>query len=166
MTLGPAPQLNGRHVIFGRVVAGFEVLNDLESMGTCTGEPDGSVVITDCGEWSEKHALCGYWVDMPDPDHYTGVSPTFVSCPRVGVVSPNDQVFEKFKNAFDEMHVVVVPFSFKSDSLIHFSAVLIAPSSKDQITLQDGKIITCKPAEARKHVLELLGPFQSIQMNE
>ena len=42
--------LDGKHVVFGRVVEGMEVLGKMEAMGTQSGKTSRQVVITDCGE--------------------------------------------------------------------------------------------------------------------
>jgi peptidylprolyl isomerase len=73
ITFGPAPQLNGdapsrllapalsssdhhpragKHVVFGKVVSGFEVLEQIEAVGVPAGqdgEPVRTVLIFDCG---------------------------------------------------------------------------------------------------------------------
>jgi len=43
-------QLDGKHVVFGNVVAGFDVLAAIEAAGTPSGTPTAAVVIADCGE--------------------------------------------------------------------------------------------------------------------
>lgn len=42
--------LDGKHVVFGRVVEGMEVLDKMEAVGTQSGKTSRQVVITDCGE--------------------------------------------------------------------------------------------------------------------
>lgn len=42
--------LNGKHTVFGRVVEGLRVLDDLEYVGTQSGKPKQVCRITDCGE--------------------------------------------------------------------------------------------------------------------
>ncbi|XP_008280035.1 peptidyl-prolyl cis-trans isomerase F, mitochondrial [Stegastes partitus] len=42
--------LNGRHVVFGFVVDGVDVVKVIEKQGTHSGTPSAKVVITDCGE--------------------------------------------------------------------------------------------------------------------
>jgi cyclophilin family peptidyl-prolyl cis-trans isomerase len=34
--LGPAPHLNGKHVVFGEVVEGFEVVDKMEAAGVAS----------------------------------------------------------------------------------------------------------------------------------
>lgn len=49
-TFGPAKQLNGKHVVFGGVVEGAEVLDALEALPTAADEtPAVEVIIADCG---------------------------------------------------------------------------------------------------------------------
>ncbi|KAL9651803.1 hypothetical protein ABK040_014448 [Willaertia magna] len=50
MSEGPLPQLDGKHVAFGKVISGFEVLKGLEQYGNRLGNVDKKVVISDCGQ--------------------------------------------------------------------------------------------------------------------
>merc|ERR1711865_314064 len=50
----PTPWLDGKHVVFGRVVEGMEVLAEIERHGSRSGETDLRVEIQDCGQiWPE-----------------------------------------------------------------------------------------------------------------
>jgi cyclophilin family peptidyl-prolyl cis-trans isomerase len=42
--------LDGRHVVFGKVVEGMDVVKKMEALGTASGKPTAKVVIADCGE--------------------------------------------------------------------------------------------------------------------
>ena len=42
--------LDGRHVVFGRVVEGMDVLDAIEAVGSPSGTPSKKVVIVDSGE--------------------------------------------------------------------------------------------------------------------
>ena len=42
--------LDGKHVVFGRVVDGFEVLDNLESVGSEEGKTKAPCYIADCGQ--------------------------------------------------------------------------------------------------------------------
>lgn len=41
--------LNGRHVVFGSVLEGWDVVKKIEACGTSSGNPAGIVKITDAG---------------------------------------------------------------------------------------------------------------------
>ena len=47
------PHLDGRHVVFGTVVSGWDVVKDIEAAGSRSGSPKCSVVISDCGVLKE-----------------------------------------------------------------------------------------------------------------
>ena len=54
ITTAVTPHLNGKHVVFGRVVKGMDVLQKLERLGTRSGRTKKRVVIAGCGELQRK----------------------------------------------------------------------------------------------------------------
>jgi len=42
--------LDGKHVVFGEVTEGIDVVQQIESVGSSSGKPLRNVVIADCGE--------------------------------------------------------------------------------------------------------------------
>jgi cyclophilin family peptidyl-prolyl cis-trans isomerase len=42
--------LNGRHVVFGKVMEGMELVKQIEGLGTQSGATMKKIVIADCGE--------------------------------------------------------------------------------------------------------------------
>ncbi|PNW76980.1 hypothetical protein CHLRE_10g417500v5 [Chlamydomonas reinhardtii] len=50
ITLGPQPHLDGKHVVFGIVEAGMEVVRAMESEGSSSGSVERPVVIEECSE--------------------------------------------------------------------------------------------------------------------
>ena len=50
ITTVATPWLNGRHVVFGKVIEGYEIVKKIEEVGTGSGRPTKKVVIEDSGE--------------------------------------------------------------------------------------------------------------------
>ncbi|CAN4114497.1 unnamed protein product [Withania somnifera] len=53
ITTVPTPWLDGKHV-FGRVVDGYSVVQEMEKVGSDRGKTSCPVLIEDCGEIKEK----------------------------------------------------------------------------------------------------------------
>jgi len=73
VTTVPTPHLDGKHVVFGEVIAGKSVIRQVEN--TPVGEndkPEKECVIADCGEIPEGASLEEYTKREPDStgDHY------------------------------------------------------------------------------------------------
>jgi peptidylprolyl isomerase len=54
ITFIPTPWLDGKHVVFGEMVKGEDVLKKMESNGTRSGKPKCTFKIDECGELNEK----------------------------------------------------------------------------------------------------------------
>lgn len=50
ITTTETPWLDGKHVVFGQVVEGLEVVQAIEAQGTQGGQPRQAIVIADCGQ--------------------------------------------------------------------------------------------------------------------
>ena len=50
ITTVPCPWLDGKHVVFGRVVEGMNVVRAMEAQGSKSGRTRVPVVIADCGQ--------------------------------------------------------------------------------------------------------------------
>lgn len=44
------PWLDGKHVVFGKVVEGMDVVKQVESLGSESGRTKAKIVVTDCGQ--------------------------------------------------------------------------------------------------------------------
>lgn len=44
-----ASHLDGKHVVFGIVESGYEIVKEIEAVGSRSGMPGAQVVITECG---------------------------------------------------------------------------------------------------------------------
>jgi len=83
ITCTDTPHLNGKHVVFGRVEQGLDVVDDVEVLPTESDKPLNAVVIADCGELKPTDALGivedgGSGDDTPQgPQDYdaTGITP-------------------------------------------------------------------------------------------
>ena len=54
ITTAETPHLNGKHVVFGAVLSGFETVQQMEAMGSQSGTPRGTVQIVDCYDPTKK----------------------------------------------------------------------------------------------------------------
>ncbi|KAI7833759.1 cyclophilin-like domain-containing protein [Kickxella alabastrina] len=50
ITTVDCPWLDGKHVVFGKVTEGLDVVKAIEALGSQSGRPSQKVVIDDCGE--------------------------------------------------------------------------------------------------------------------
>lgn len=61
------PHLDGKHVVFGRVMDGMDVVRRMESCGRDNGTPTAEVIIDDCGELKGSAARSGVSEDVAGP---------------------------------------------------------------------------------------------------
>jgi cyclophilin family peptidyl-prolyl cis-trans isomerase len=111
------PQCDGKHVIFGEVVSGKDVLKAAEQFGTKDGTPTAPIIITDCGIFHPLHTPgAGYWFDKPDPERWNGISETFVIRPRLAIMAPSEAVIQKFQTAIGSFAAIVVSVCADDDN--------------------------------------------------
>merc|ERR1712127_99628 len=46
---GQTPHLDGKHVVFGKVVEGYDIIQKIEGVGSRSGKCSAEVKIADCG---------------------------------------------------------------------------------------------------------------------
>lgn len=54
ITLAPMEQLDGKRVVFGKVIKGNSVLFKIQDLGKKVGKPPVPIIISDCGECTPK----------------------------------------------------------------------------------------------------------------
>jgi cyclophilin family peptidyl-prolyl cis-trans isomerase len=52
ITVAVTPWLNGKHVVFGHVTKGMEIVDAIEALGSNSGKPSKTITITDSGQLS------------------------------------------------------------------------------------------------------------------
>jgi len=52
ITVAPTPWLDGKHVVFGRVIEGMEIVRQMERLGSQSGRVSKRVTIAECGQLS------------------------------------------------------------------------------------------------------------------
>jgi len=50
ITFVNTPWLDGKHVVFGEVIEGYDLVKTIEAVGSRSGKPSAEVIIADCGE--------------------------------------------------------------------------------------------------------------------
>ena len=85
ITLAPCPQLDGKHVVFGRVVAGMDVVRAVEAVAGEGEKPAAPVVICACGVFEDETPSRGHWAAASVEAH-ADAPPSFVPAPTLVLV--------------------------------------------------------------------------------
>ena len=57
ITTVKTPWLDGKHVVFGRVTEGMDIVQKIEAQGSQSGKPKTAVMIKDCGQVPNKPGM-------------------------------------------------------------------------------------------------------------
>jgi len=77
VTLRPCPHLNGKHVVFGRVVKGFEIVTKISDVPTDEkARPEQPVVVSNCGELVLRKKNVTSTAPLSDPPRGRSLSPS------------------------------------------------------------------------------------------
>ena len=101
---------DGKHVVFGKIVSGGQILREAEKYGSADGTVTKSILISDCGIFSPFSGITpgqGFWYDKPSPESFNGISPTFVVKPRVALLVPHATALSKFEEAATKSGLVI-----------------------------------------------------------
>jgi len=50
LTTVPCPWLDGKHVVFGKVVEGMDIVKQIESYGSASGKTSKTLIVANCGQ--------------------------------------------------------------------------------------------------------------------
>ena len=64
--------LDGKHVVFGEVIEGMDVVRSIESMGSQSGKPRRPILIQNCGEVGGNRRKANMYHNDRDRDSYRG----------------------------------------------------------------------------------------------
>merc|ERR1719419_106828 len=54
ITTAKTPWLDGKHVVFGEVIEGYDVVEKIEAKGSRSGKPSSEIEIVECGEYDDE----------------------------------------------------------------------------------------------------------------
>lgn len=54
ISVAPQPQMDGRNVVFGEVIDGFDTIEEISGVFNVMGKPADDIVIEDCGVLEES----------------------------------------------------------------------------------------------------------------
>lgn len=144
-TLTTCPSLDGKHVVFGEIIHGLDVLEQMERAAVegradgkvdevGEGEPKVSLIITECGIWDESMPKSGYW------------SPSGKFIEKLEVGGSGNQ--EKIKSELQAMIAFV--YAPKQPVIEKFKSVLLEKS------------IVCESSTVLSELMKLLNQVENI----
>ncbi|GMI49634.1 hypothetical protein ScalyP_jg1914 [Parmales sp. scaly parma] len=102
ITFAAAPQCDGKHVVFGEVVGGFDAIDEVEK------HAGAEVKITNSGLFNSNCSPSGFWLNVTDPDSFSGFTPVFHCWPRIRIIAHNYEATERFRTCLKTVKFVEV----------------------------------------------------------
>ena len=167
ITLAPCPQLDGKHVVFGRVLAGMDVVRAVEAVAGEGEKPAAPVVICACGVFEDDTPPRGYWQPASIEAH-ADAPPSFMPAPTLVLVIGPPAAADRARAALTAAHlradVVAAPDADASDRVDRRAVVLVTPGAAADAaaraealgTERGWSVVTAKPARCAEVVASLL----------
>ncbi|CAH0373007.1 unnamed protein product [Pelagomonas calceolata] len=170
VTLAPVPQLDGKHVVFGRVIAGMDVVRAVEAVaGEGDEKPRAPVVVCACGVFEDDTPPRGHWAPA-SVDTHAGAPPSFVPAPTLVLVVGPTAAADRARAALTAAHlradVVAAPDPDASAAhrVDRRAVVLVTPgASPDAAARAEAlagergwSVVTAKPARCAEAVASML----------
>jgi hypothetical protein len=167
ITLAPCPQLDGKHVVFGRVVAGMDVVRAVEAVAGEGEKPTAPVVICACGVFEDETPPRGYWAPASVEAH-ADAPPSFMPAPTLVLVIGPPAAADRARAALTAAHlradVVAAPDASATDRVDRRAVVLVTPGAAPDAaaraealgTERGWSVVTAKPARCAEAVASLL----------
>ena len=167
VTLAPVPQLDGKHVVFGRVIAGMDVVRAVEAVVGEGEKPAAPVVICACGVFEDETPSRGHWAPASVEAH-ADAPPSFMPAPTLVLVIGPPAAADRARAALTAAHlradVVAAPDADAADRVDRRAVVLVTPgASADAAARAEAlagergwSLVTAKPAPCAEAVASLL----------
>jgi len=169
VTLSACPQLDGKHVVFGRVLAGMDVVRAVEAVAGEGEKPAAPVVICACGVFDDETPSRGHWAPASVEAH-ADAPPTFVPAPTLVLVVGPTAAADRARAALTAAHLRadVVAASdadaAAADRVDRRAVVLVTPGASPDAaaraealgTERGWSVVTAKPARCAEAVASML----------
>ena len=169
VTLAACPQLDGKHVVFGRVLAGMDVIRAVEAVAGEGEKPAAPVVICACGVFEDDTPPRGYWAPASVEAH-TDAPPSFVPAPTLVLVVGPPAAADRARAALaaESLRADVVaapdPDASAADRVDRRAVVLVTPGAAPDAAARAEAlagergwgVVTAKPARCAEAVGSML----------
>lgn len=169
VTLAACPQLDGKHVVFGRVLAGMDVVRAVEAVAGPDEKPAAPVVIFACGAFDDATPARGHWAPASAEAH-PGAPAHFVPAPTLVLVVGPPAAADRARAVLAAAHLradVVAapdPDAAAADRVDRRAAVLVTPGATPYAAARatalgaerGWSVVTAKPARCAEVLASVL----------